>query len=71
MENSNDDIGNRTRDLPACSAVTQPTEPPRGIYVNCDLFSDAFYIQLFKKSSVFKEFTGFYAFLSKPQLILL
>ena len=26
---SNDTIGNRTRDLPACSAVPQPTAPPR------------------------------------------
>jgi hypothetical protein len=25
---SNDTIGNRTRDLPACSAVPQPTAPP-------------------------------------------
>jgi len=29
MENVNDIIGNRTRDLPACSAVPQPTAPPR------------------------------------------
>ena len=29
MKNSNDTIGNRTRDLPACSAVLQPTAPPR------------------------------------------
>jgi hypothetical protein len=29
MENSNDTIGNRTRDLPACSTVPQPTAPPR------------------------------------------
>jgi hypothetical protein len=29
MKNSNNTIGNRTRDLPACSAVTQPTAPPR------------------------------------------
>jgi hypothetical protein len=29
MENSNDTIGNRTRDLPACSAVLQPTAPRR------------------------------------------
>jgi hypothetical protein len=28
-KNSNDLIGNRTRDLPACSAVPQPTAPPR------------------------------------------
>ena len=27
MKNSNDTIGNRTRDLPACSAVPQPTAP--------------------------------------------
>jgi hypothetical protein len=29
MRNSNDTVGNRTRDLPTCSAVTQPTAPPR------------------------------------------
>ena len=29
MKNSNDTIGNRTRDLRACSAVPQPTAPPR------------------------------------------
>jgi hypothetical protein len=29
MKNSNDTIGNRTRDFPACSAVPQTTEPPR------------------------------------------
>jgi hypothetical protein len=28
MKNSNDIIGNRTRDLPACTAVPQPTAPP-------------------------------------------
>jgi hypothetical protein len=28
MKNSNDAIGNRTRDLPACGTVTQPTAPP-------------------------------------------
>ena len=28
MKKSNDTIGNRTRDLPACSAVLQPTELP-------------------------------------------
>ena len=27
MKNSNDTIGNRTRDLPTCSAVPQPTAP--------------------------------------------
>jgi hypothetical protein len=29
MKNSNDTIGNRTRDPPAFSAVPQPTAPPR------------------------------------------
>jgi len=29
MKNSNDTIGNRTRDLPACSGVPQPSAPPR------------------------------------------
>jgi len=29
MKKSNDTIGNRTRDLPAFSAVPQPTAPPR------------------------------------------
>ena len=28
MKNCNDTIGNRTRDLPTCSAVPQPTAPP-------------------------------------------
>jgi hypothetical protein len=28
MKNSNDTIGNRTRDFPACSAVPQPAAPP-------------------------------------------
>ena len=41
MKNSNDTIGNRTRDLPACSAVPQPTAPPRTpLYtVHCTLYS--------------------------------
>ena len=29
LKNSSDSIGNRTHDLPACSAVPQPTAPPR------------------------------------------
>jgi hypothetical protein len=31
MKNSNDTIGNRTRDLPARSAVPQPTALPRAL----------------------------------------
>jgi hypothetical protein len=33
IKNSNDNIENRTRDLPACSAVPQPTAPPRASYI--------------------------------------
>jgi len=33
LKNSNDTIGNRTRDLPGCSTVPQPTVPPRAPYV--------------------------------------
>jgi hypothetical protein len=33
MKNSNDIIGNRTRDLPACRVVPQPTAPLRYIYI--------------------------------------
>jgi len=31
MKNSTDTIGNRTRGLPTCSAVPQPTAPPRAL----------------------------------------
>ena len=34
MKNSNDTIGNRTRDLPSCSAVPQPIAPPRTLTNN-------------------------------------
>jgi len=39
MENSSDTIGNRTRDLPTCSAVPQPTAPPRApvVYVMLEI----------------------------------
>ena len=29
MKNANGTIGNRTRDLPACSVMSRPTAPPR------------------------------------------
>jgi hypothetical protein len=34
MTNSSDAIGNRIRDVPTCSAVPQPTAPPRAPYYN-------------------------------------
>jgi hypothetical protein len=33
MENSNDTIGNRTRDFPACSAVPQPNALPAACHI--------------------------------------
>jgi hypothetical protein len=33
LKNSSDSIGNRTRDLPVCSTVPQPTAPPRLVTV--------------------------------------
>ena len=35
MKNSTDTIGNRTRDLPVCSAVPQTTALPRAPNINC------------------------------------
>jgi len=35
MKNSNDTIGNRTCDLPVCSAVLQPIAPPRASILTC------------------------------------
>jgi hypothetical protein len=32
MKNSNNTIGNRTRDLAVCSAVPQPTGPPQDMF---------------------------------------
>jgi hypothetical protein len=33
MKNSDDTIGNRSRDLPVCSAVPQTNAPPRAPYL--------------------------------------
>jgi len=38
MKKFNDIIGNRTRDLPACGAVPQPTAPPRAPYLPAILY---------------------------------
>jgi hypothetical protein len=37
MKNSNDSIGNGTRDLPACSAVPQPTAPQRILTIQVEM----------------------------------
>ena len=36
MKNSNDTTGNRTRDLPACNSVLQPTALRRAVNSNAD-----------------------------------
>jgi len=60
IKNSNDTIGNRTRDLPACTAVSQPTVPPRAsgrivLYIYIYIYI------VYKKSSrnIFKNVTHY------------
>jgi hypothetical protein len=47
MKNSNETIGNRTRDLLACSAVPQPIAPPRASVIQM-------YVEIFKLQYDFK-----------------
>jgi hypothetical protein len=54
MKNSNDTIGNRARDLPVCSAVPQPTAPPRPMKFheetsNCVLMKSVVRLAVFAK----------------------
>jgi hypothetical protein len=53
MKNSNDTIGNGTRDLPTCSAVPQPTAPPAA----CPL-PQKYYVQfcIYHTMSIFRQF---------------
>ena len=44
MKNSNDTIGNRNRDLPACSAVSQANAPPHVPKVLVVLHSASVYV---------------------------
>ena len=44
MKNSNDAIGNRTRDLPVCSAVPQSTAPPRSTMDYHELFPKSMFL---------------------------
>jgi hypothetical protein len=39
MKNANETIGNQTRDLPVCSAVSQPTAPPCATLIQIFLFA--------------------------------
>jgi hypothetical protein len=47
MKNSNDTIGNRTRDLPDGSAVSQPAAPPRAPSIKGKPFKNKEYLLLF------------------------
>ena len=48
MQNSNDTIENQTRDLPACTAVPQPTAAPRAslsLYIYIYIYIRQYYIK--------------------------
>ena len=60
MEKSSDTIGNRTRDLPTCSAMPQPTAPPcapfylQTFILNCSfivILSDHIFCTLFYENT--------------------
>jgi len=57
MKNSND-IGNRTRDLPTCSAVPQPTAPPRTPYIYIYVCV-CVYIYIYIIGTIVKHFAPF------------
>jgi hypothetical protein len=54
LKNSKDNIENRTRDPPACSAVRQPTAPPRSTYIRiqASLFTNNFIIFEFSATTL-------------------
>jgi hypothetical protein len=53
MKNSSDTIGNRTRDLPVCSAVPQPTAPPAACRY------ELVYVTINKQQIIFQNYLGF------------
>ena len=62
MKNFSDTIGNRTRDLPACSAVPQPIALPRApnrITHSLNPWS-SFLLEKLTGSQVVKKFASFY-----------
>jgi hypothetical protein len=56
MKNSNDTIGNQTRDLPACSTVPQPTAPPAACphIIHIPMYN-YFYKTIFKGQIMIKQ----------------
>ena len=65
MKNSDDTIGNRSHDLPTCSAVPQPTAPPRTYLelcwnkISCQILAD-FYIhqKSYRHTDIFLNFNS-------------
>ena len=60
MNHSSDTIGNRTRDLPTCSAVPQPTALPRAPII--DLYILIFKAKIGKRKTIDTETCGQQAF---------
>jgi hypothetical protein len=67
MKNSSDTIGNRTHDLPACSAVSQLTVPPRASMARSTNHKASSHVSLSSillghalLSVVFKRFSPFF-----------
>ena len=56
LKNSNDAIGNGTRDLPACSAAPQPATPPQ-VYVVCQNYFLLLHATGFKVLSSLLQFS--------------
>jgi hypothetical protein len=52
MKNSIETIGNRTRDLPVCSTVPQPTASPRVLWWSNKVFSETSRVHSGSKSQV-------------------
>jgi hypothetical protein len=51
MNSPSDAIGNRTRDLPACSAVPQPTAPPSACSITKRIYSKLIELNLMKRNN--------------------
>jgi hypothetical protein len=61
MKNSDDTIGNRTRDLPVCSAVPQPTALPRISDLLLEASQFQHHIKLYSKCSILIIYIYMYA----------
>ena len=68
MKNSSDTIGNRTRDLPICSAVSQPTAPPRGPGYRVDKWNLILHLLREATQFFFLEVSGSFLGLYKPPI---